>query len=127
MRLTIYGNPITKKNSMTVGINPKTGKQYVGQSKQYRQYEQLASVQLCRVRGRMIAEPVNLKCVYYMPTRRRVDLCNLLAATCDILVKNRVIEDDNSRVVVSHDGSRVMYDKANPRCEIWIERCYDDV
>lgn len=62
-----------------------------------------------------------MKCVYYMPTRHKVDLCNLLAATCDILVKANVIEDDNSKIIVSHDGSRVLYDKENPRVEIEIK------
>ena len=56
-----------------------------------------------------------------MPTRRRVDLCNLLEATCDLLVHHGVLEDDNSAVVVSHDGSRVLYDKEHPRTEVFIE------
>ena len=68
-----------------------------------------------------ISTPVNLRCVYYMPTRRRVDLVNLIEATCDILVKAGVLEDDHCRIVAGHDGSRVEYDKENPRAEIWIE------
>ena len=56
-----------------------------------------------------------------MPTHAKTDLCNLLGATCDILVKAGVIEDDNSRIVVSHDGSRCLYSKENPRVEIFIE------
>jgi Holliday junction resolvase RusA-like endonuclease len=60
-----------------------------------------------------------------MPTKRRVDLVNLLEATCDVLVKYKVISDDNSRVVASHDGSRVFYDKENPRTEIFIEEFSD--
>ena len=55
-----------------------------------------------------------------MPTRHRVDLTNLLNATNDILVKAGVLEDDNCKIVVSHDGSRVFYDKENPRVEIEI-------
>ena len=56
-----------------------------------------------------------------MPTRRRVDLVNLLEATDDVLVHYGVLEDDNSNIIVSHDGSRVFYDKENPRTEIYIE------
>ena len=56
-----------------------------------------------------------------MPTRHRVDLVNLLEATCDILVAGHVIADDNSKIIVSHDGSRVLYDKVNPRAEIFLE------
>ena len=32
----------------------------------------------------------------------------------------RVIEDDNSKIVVSTDGSRVRYAKFNPRTEVEI-------
>lgn len=68
-----------------------------------------------------IATPINVKCVYYMPDRRKVDLCNLLSATCDILVKCGILADDNCKIVASHDGCRVLYDKQNPRVEIEIK------
>lgn len=58
-------------------------------------------------------------------TRRKVDLANLIEATCDILVKAKVLADDNSQIVAAHDGSRVDYDKKNPRAEIWIEEMED--
>jgi hypothetical protein len=56
-----------------------------------------------------------------MPTRRKVDLVNLLEATCDILVKFGVLKDDSSDIVAAHDGSRVLYDKERPRAEIDVE------
>ena len=62
-----------------------------------------------------------------MPTRRRVDLVNLIEATTDILVKARVLEDDHCRIVAGHDGSRVVYDKENPRAEITITALEDDL
>lgn len=68
-----------------------------------------------------ISARVNVRCVYYMKTARRVDLANLIEATTDILVKAKVLADDNSQIVAAHDGSRVDYDKKNPRAEIWIE------
>lgn len=55
-----------------------------------------------------------------MQTHRRVDLNNLLEAATDTLVSAGILEDDNSRIVVSHDGSRVYYDKENPRTVIEI-------
>lgn len=64
--------------------------------------------------------PVNVQCVYYMPTRHRVDLVNLLEATNDILVAGGVLADDNCKVIAAHDGSRVDFDKYNPRVEITI-------
>ena len=51
--------------------------------------------------------------------------CDLIEATCDILVTAGVLADDNSRIVAAHDGSRVDYDKQNPRVEIWIEEMED--
>jgi Holliday junction resolvase RusA-like endonuclease len=70
--------------------------------------------------------PVNVKCVYYMPTRRKVDLSNLLNSTLDILVHYGVLIDDNRNIVYSVDGSRVFYDKENPRTEIEITRIEED-
>lgn len=61
-----------------------------------------------------------MECVYYMPTRRRVDLVNLQEATLDILVHYGILADDNCKVVASMDGSRVRYDKRAPRTEITI-------
>lgn len=67
-----------------------------------------------------IEERVNVKAVFYMPTRRRVDLTNLLQALLDVLVKYGILADDNSKVVASVDGSYVDYDKENPRTEVEI-------
>ena len=61
-----------------------------------------------------------------MQTRRRVDSLNLLAAIDDLLVEAGVIGDDNSKIVVAHDGSRGLYDKDNPRTEIIISRVESD-
>lgn len=87
-------------------------------SKQYIQYEK--DCKIFMPKGEPIETPINIKAVYFMPTHRRVDITNLLSATHDILVKHGVIADDNSKIVVSVDGSRVFYDKENPRTEIEI-------
>ena len=115
IELVFHGRPITKKNSMQ-----KTAHGLI-QSKAYRQYEADCIWQIppqARVR---LDKPCNVKMLYFMPTRGKVDLCNLLAASCDILVKAGVLADDNSRIVVSHDGSRCLYDKDRPRVEITID------
>lgn len=85
------------------------------------QYEKDCLKQITGKHRKSIDVKSNLKCVYYMPTRHKVDLTNLLNATCDILVEAGVLKDDNSKIVASHDGSRVLYDKENPRVEIYIE------
>lgn len=117
--ITIPGRPVTKKNSMRI-LRKKDGTPFPAPSKQYLEYQERAGYSIrCKCAG--LSGPVNVKGVYYMPTRQRVDLANLLEATCDILVHYGVLEDDNSRIVCSHDGSRVRYDKENPRAEITIQ------
>ena len=56
-----------------------------------------------------------------MPTKRKVDITNLLSALDDMLVKAGVIKDDNRNIVASHDGSLVLHDKERPRIEIEIK------
>lgn len=121
-QLTIPGTPRTKKNSpriINIGNGAKHGHKLLP-SKAYERYEADAGW-FIRCPGKPIDYPVNIKCVYYMPTRGKVDLVNLLEATCDILVKYGVLVDDNASIVTGHDGSRVLYDKDNPRVEIEIE------
>ena len=65
---------------------------------------------------------VNVKALFYMKTKRKVDLTNLLEALDDVLVKGGMLVDDNCTIIKSHDGSRVLYDKENPRIEVEIER-----
>lgn len=120
IRFSINLPPRTKKNHSRIVVNRATGRPMVLPSEQYKQYEEQAGW-FIPCKGRKIDVPVNLQCVYYMPTRHKVDLANLLAATCDILVHYGVLADDNSSIVASHDGSRVLYDKESPRVEIVIE------
>lgn len=90
-------------------------------SKQYREYERACGKYLAGLLPKPIDKPVNVKTVFYMQTRRKVDLSNLISAIHDILTHYGVIADDNSSIVVSVDGSRVFYDKDRPRTEIEIE------
>ncbi|MDK7722513.1 RusA family crossover junction endodeoxyribonuclease [Peptoniphilus lacrimalis] len=119
MHLILYGRPITKKNSSRI---VKCGNYHrILPSKAYEKYEKECLLQITGKYKLKLVGKYNLKCLYYMPTRHRVDLVNLLEATCDILVAGHVIADDNSKIIVSHDGSRVLYDKVNPRVEIFLE------
>ena len=118
--ITIPMAPITKKNSQRI-IQKKTASGTVPMiipSKRYKEYEAACDPYI-NPRPR-IDYPVNVMAVYYMPTRRRVDLVNLHEALHDILVRYGVLEDDNSQIIVSTDGSRVEYDKENPRTEVVI-------
>lgn len=126
MKMTLYGNPATKKNSMQIFKNSRTGQPFLTQSKRYKDYARDCKKQITGKCQLKVDYPINLKCVYYRQTKHRVDLTNLLAATCDILTDCGVIADDNYKIVVSHDGSRVMFDKDRPRVEIEIERIEND-
>ena len=117
-RIVLTGDPRTKKNSQRICVKGN-GQRFVKPSSQYEQYERACLWQL-RGKAWKLEGPLNLCCRYYMATRRKVDLVNLLEATSDILVRGGVIIDDNSRVVAGYDGSRVLYDKQRPRVEIRI-------
>ena len=114
IEITVPLAPITKKNSMRIMHSSKTGKPFIMPSQKYIDYEAEA-VWHCKKAGvhEPIDYPVEVKCLFYMPTKRRVDLTNLLEAVDDVLVRA-------SGIIVSHDGSRVLYDKDNPRTVLFI-------
>ena len=122
MKIIIRGDPRTKKNSQRL---IRAGLRMIPIYSEA--YEQYRSDFLRQIIGQryMIENPVNVKCVYYMRTKRKVDLVNLLEATDDLLVDAMVLQDDNSNIVVGHDGSRVRYDKQNPRVEIEISEVFE--
>ena len=116
MKFTIYGNPITKKNHGNIVMIK--GHPIMLPSKPYQEYEKHSKQYMPKINT--IDYPIILKCNYFMGTKRKCDLVNLLQATCDILVKYKVLEDDNYSIITSFDGSSVDYDKDNPRVEIEI-------
>ena len=117
---TVKLPPISKKNSQQILTNRATGRPFIMPSKAYKEYEKNAQWFLKPIPKKPIDIAVNVKCIFYMPTRRRVDLTNLLEAIDDIMVKSGILADDNYNIIASHDGSRVEYDKDNPRTEIEI-------
>lgn len=122
MKIIIPIAPRTKKNSQQIVI--VRGRPIIMPSKLYKQYEKDCSEYIPKLE-KPIDYPINMKCIYYMPTRRKCDLNNLLEASTDLLVHYKVLEDDNYTIVQSHDGSRVYYDKENPRCELYLEKVED--
>lgn len=116
MKFIIPIEPRTKKNSQRIIV--VNGRPIIIPSKQYEEFEQAA---LWYIEKIGIDYPVNVKALFYMKTKRRVDLTNLLEALDDVLVKGGMLVDDNCNIIRSHDGSRVLYDKQNPRIEVVIE------
>lgn len=123
LTFTLYGKPRTKKNSQRpITAESKKGKKYtmILPSAAYEDYEADCLRQITGNYRRHIDTPVNVKAVYYVQTRQPIDLTNLNEAIHDILVKARVLMDDNRNIIASTDGSRVFWDKTNPRVEITI-------
>lgn len=120
IRFTVKLTPISKKNSQQIVTNPKTGRPFILPSKNYKQYERDALWFIPK--GKTIDYPVNVKCLFYMPTRRKCDLVNMQEAILDVMVKAGLLADDNYGIVQSMDGSRVLYDKNAPRTEVYITR-----
>lgn len=79
--------PITKKNSQRILFNKGTGRPFIAPSKAYKDYEAAALRYLGPLPPEPIDRPVNVMCVFGLPTRRRTDLNNLLEAATDLLVK----------------------------------------
>ena len=121
IKFIIKTEPRTKKNSQKI-IYCK-GRPLIVPSAQFKQYEKDCAYFVPR--GKNIDYPVNIRCHFYMATRRKCDLTNLLEAIDDVLVNYKVIADDNYSIVAGHDGSRVYVDKDNPRTEVWIEELKD--
>lgn len=115
MKFTIPIQPITKKNHQEI-VNVR-GRPMLLQSKKYRDYEKKAVLFVPKL---YLTGPVTVKALFYMQARRRVDLINLLEALDDVLVCGGLLVDDNCLSIPSHDGSRVFYDKINPRTEVEV-------
>jgi len=135
--LTVLGAPRVKKNNQRVAFNGRFSTKY--NTKTYADWELSAFEQLAILKYKHritepITGPINLRCIFYMPTRGRVDLSALYEGIQDVMASKDkydkagrlkraglyILEDDNYKVVAGHDGSRVRYDKENPRMEITI-------
>ncbi|MCR4671965.1 MAG: RusA family crossover junction endodeoxyribonuclease [Lachnospiraceae bacterium] len=123
LSFTIGVTPRTKKNSVRVYQGARHP--VVLPSEAYVKYERDAGWFMPRL-DEPIERPVNVEALFYMDTARKVDLVNLQEALLDVLVRYRVLADDNSRIVVSMDGSRVLLDRSNPRTEVRITEVYSD-
>lgn len=67
-----------------------------------------------------ITYPLHIKFLFYRADRRKVDLSNLYEFAQDALQAAGIIENDC--LIESHDGSRKLYDKKNPRTEIYVSK-----
>lgn len=113
-----------KKNSQQIIFNNKTKRPMIIQSEQYRTFEKACAIYMkpiAKKLGKPIDIPINLKCTFCFPDRRRRDTINMLEAIQDILVKYKILEDDNYTIVASLDGTRSYYEKGKEETIIEIE------
>ena len=111
----------SKKNSQQIVWNKNTHRPMIIQSKLYKEFEKECGIFL-KPYAKNINVPINLKCTFYVPDRRKRDLTNLENAIADILVKYKVLEDDNYNIIASWDGTRVIYKKGKEETIIEINK-----
>lgn len=116
---TVHLPPISKKNSQQIFRPNGMNRPIIVPSKKYKEYEQQAARFIPKLK-KPIDFAVNVKCSFYMPTKRKCDLTNMLEAIDDVMVRAGLLSDDDYTVIEGHDGSRVFYDKENPRTEVVI-------
>ena len=121
MIIKIPLHTIPKKNSQQILYNSRTHRPFISQSKRYLEFEKLCGFYLSKYQYN-IDYPINLKCTFIVPNRRKRDIVNLLNSIQDILVKYGVIADDNYNIVAGIDGTRIIYKKGCSETMIEIER-----
>lgn len=122
MKITIPITPRSKKNSQEIVFNRKTGHRMVIQNKKYTEFEKECKKYIPILNEQPINYPINLKCEFYVPDARKRDIANYLEAIQDVLVKYKLLEDDNYNIVASIDGCSMQIDRENPRIEIEITK-----
>jgi len=123
----IYGNPYIKKNSQRTIFHRTLKRNIVVYSAKYTAWANDAKKQLLSHKFKLnIDYPVILKVHFYCKTRHRRDLSNLYEGIQDVLVDSGVLEDDDTKIIIGHDGSRAFYDKEHPRIE-WEVLKYESV
>lgn len=127
LKINIHLEPRTKKNSQEIIF--RGGRPILVPSKQYTHYYEQCSKKFEALPKMLDGVPLplsgryNVKAVYYVATKRRVDISNLHNALHDVLVGCGVLVDDDCMHIGSTDGSCVLYDKDSPRTEITITEC----
>lgn len=132
IEFTIPVHPVSKKNSQQIiTLRTKYGKSrnIIIPSKKYKEFEAECLPFFTQVKKQagVVDFPVNMAVSFFVSKKLKYDLTNLLEAIDDAAVKSGFILDDNRDIIAGHDGSRVFYDKYNPRIEITITEIADYV
>ena len=128
LKLTVWGNPYIKKNSQRTIFHKYLKRTIVVYSIKYTTWKRdaLKQLGLCQngyLKSKIsdpIDYPIIAKFHFYRSTHHRTDLSANYEGIQDVLVEAKILKDDNSDIVKGHDGSRIFYDKENPRIELWL-------
>ena len=118
--IAIPVKPVSKKNSQRWVRMRGTDIWKLLPSEAYERYERDCGP-FIRCKGLMVSCEVNVCALFYIDADRKCDLSNFFEALADMLVHYRVLEDDNRKIIVGWDGSRVHVDRQNPRTVVTIQ------
>lgn len=121
LNIIIPINPRSKKNSQQIVFNKKTNRAMVIQNKNYTQFEKDCKPFIPKI-DKPIDYPINLSVKFYVCDARKRDIANYLEAIQDILVKYKILLDDNYTIVASLDGCSMEINREYPHCEIHITK-----
>lgn len=116
MKLVVSGTTPSKKNSR---INTRSGRSFP--SKRFTDWEKIALKEIEPQKEPIKSYPVSVTMIFFNSDNRRHDLDNQCSSILDTLSKSKVITDDNQNYI---DCIQLQYggvDKAEPRCEIYID------
>ncbi len=124
-RFTLKGAPRTKKTSNRLVPAKGNRRAVILPSAAFTAWNRIAQMELARVRSQdhpidsafPIEFNVNVRAWFYRDAERG-DACNYYEALADALQEGWIVVNDSQ--IVSWDGSRLLFDKANPRVEVWI-------
>jgi Holliday junction resolvase RusA-like endonuclease len=123
--IVIKGRIPSKKNNVNLFV--KNGRQFKLPSNAYKEWHKDASIQLAVYKtlfqGIQVVFGGKLKVTItiFAPDKRKSDLSNKAESIMDLLVDNKIIEDDNWFVVSNLSLIFGGVDKDNPRAEITIQ------
>lgn len=120
LKIILYGQVISQKNSKMIAINKHTNKPFVASNKNVREWKQNVALQLSKFEH--VSGQVRIGIKFYNKDQRKRDLDNMTTSVLDALKNSNIIEDDNCFIVTELHSYFGGIDKNNPRAEILIEQ-----
>lgn len=140
VKITILGEPVSKKNSKQLFRNSKTGKMFITSNSRVKSWETSALEQLSDFKEKL-EPPLVAHYKFYVKNNIQKDLDNLICSCNDILqtansdmgiVRGKVKPIKGTGIIVgdhwqvlSIGSASAEIDKENPRCEITLEKRID--